>query len=77
MAKGIFGSFSDIASATNTDPVDVSHLETIYAAGTGTFVGTWALQFTMDDLGNRMRSAASPRALVCPNLDISSVGGHL
>ena len=50
MAKGIFGSFSDIASATNTDPVDVSHLETIYAAGTGTFVGTWALQFTMDDL---------------------------
>ncbi len=48
MSKKRFGSFTDLGSATESDPVDVSDLEAIYVVGYGTFVGTWELQFSMD-----------------------------
>jgi len=51
MGKGTFGEFTDLTAVDQSDPVDVSHLETVYVVGFGTFVGTWELQFTMDDLG--------------------------
>jgi hypothetical protein len=48
MGKATFGQFADLTSAASTAAVDVSHLETIYICGGGTFVGTWELQFSMD-----------------------------
>lgn len=48
MSKPYFAALDDLESTTETDPVDVGHLENVAVVVGGTFTGTWSLQVSPD-----------------------------
>lgn len=50
MAKPYFQAMDDLTSTTETDPLDVGHLENVSVVVGGTFAGTWELQVSPDGI---------------------------